>query len=210
VPILLGSQPTRSAGSGGDFFQLRPYVPGDDPRQIAWRLGTRHKQWLVREQVHEGPMTWRVWVDKTASMDLPERKEAAELALESVQWVWKRHHNRIRLVERWTWAETALLIVSDFIWDEEQWAEFSRAKRQQRMILIRILYPEEVRWRNPSEAVEDCETRERLRIDGDQAAIHERQSRYWQTVKERCRGIPCAEWVLGSSDLSCLEGVVWA
>jgi hypothetical protein len=209
VPILLGSKPTRTAGSGGDFFQLRPYVAGDDPRTIAWRLGTRHKQWLVREQVHEGPMIWRLWVDRTSSMALPERKAVVDHVLAAIEWVWRRHRDRLRPVDGWSWAETPLLIVSDFIWDEARWADFVRIKRQQRLILIRVLYPEEARWTSATDAVQDCETQERLRIDNDHPAIQERQAQYWATVQERCRGLPCATWMIGSADLTCLEGNVW-
>jgi uncharacterized protein (DUF2249 family) len=210
LPVQLGSKPTRTAGTGGDFFRLRPYVAGDDPRTIAWRLGTRHKQWLVREQVHEGPMKWRVWVDRTSSMDLPERKTVVGKVLASIDWVWRRHRDGLRLVDAWGWGETPLLLVSDFIWDDGQWKDFLRLKRQQHVILVRVLYPEELRWDGTADAVQDCETGEKLRIDNDHPAIQGRQSDYWKRVEQHCRGLPCATWVLGRADLTCLEGVIWA
>lgn len=36
-------------GEGDDFFCLREYVPGDDPRRIVWRLSARTGKILVRE-----------------------------------------------------------------------------------------------------------------------------------------------------------------
>jgi uncharacterized protein (DUF58 family) len=40
---------TRHAGPGEDFFSLRPYRSGDDPRRIAHRRSARTGRWVVRE-----------------------------------------------------------------------------------------------------------------------------------------------------------------
>jgi uncharacterized protein (DUF58 family) len=37
----LGTSPTGRAGPGEDFFSLRPYTYGDDPRRVHWRRSAR-------------------------------------------------------------------------------------------------------------------------------------------------------------------------
>jgi uncharacterized protein (DUF58 family) len=44
-----GEMPKVFQGLGDEFFSLRPYVPGDDPRQIAWRVSARSQTLLVKE-----------------------------------------------------------------------------------------------------------------------------------------------------------------
>ena len=45
----IGEMPKVFRGLGDEFFSLRPYVPGDDPRQIAWRVSARSQTLLVKE-----------------------------------------------------------------------------------------------------------------------------------------------------------------
>jgi uncharacterized protein (DUF58 family) len=45
----LGESPAARVGSGEDFFSLRPFRRGDDPRQVAWRRSARTGRWMVRE-----------------------------------------------------------------------------------------------------------------------------------------------------------------
>lgn len=45
----LGSVPTHRAGGGDEFFSLRPFRDGDDPRHIHWRRSARADRWFVRE-----------------------------------------------------------------------------------------------------------------------------------------------------------------
>lgn len=44
-----GELPKVFQGSGDEFFSLRPYVPGDDPRKIAWRASAKSQAILVKE-----------------------------------------------------------------------------------------------------------------------------------------------------------------
>lgn len=51
----LGSRYTTATPSpdGDEFFSLREYVRGDDPRRIAWRLSARMGTWMIRELAKE-------------------------------------------------------------------------------------------------------------------------------------------------------------
>ena len=45
----MGMTPRINRGEGDEFFSLRDYVPGDDPRRIAWKVSARRRQLVVRE-----------------------------------------------------------------------------------------------------------------------------------------------------------------
>ncbi len=51
LPILarLGDEPAHRAGLGDDYFSLRPYRAGDDPRRVHWRRSARTGRWVVIE-----------------------------------------------------------------------------------------------------------------------------------------------------------------
>jgi uncharacterized protein (DUF58 family) len=44
-----GEMPKVFHGAGDEFFSLREYVRGDDPRKIAWRVSARSQNLLVKE-----------------------------------------------------------------------------------------------------------------------------------------------------------------
>lgn len=49
VETATGEAPARRPGPGDDFFGLRPFRVGDDPRRIAHRRSARTGRWVVRE-----------------------------------------------------------------------------------------------------------------------------------------------------------------
>ena len=66
-------RPSRRAALGnGDIRGLRPYRPGDSPREIHWRSSARRSQLLVREYDCSEPLDLIIVVDPW----LPERNKA--------------------------------------------------------------------------------------------------------------------------------------
>ena len=51
-----------------EFAQYRAYEPGDEPRQIDWKLYARSDKFFVREAERDSPLTAWVVLDATASM----------------------------------------------------------------------------------------------------------------------------------------------
>jgi uncharacterized protein (DUF58 family) len=49
-PLSGARQPHAIGRTGDDFYALRPYVIGDDPRRIHWPSSARHDEMLVRQQ----------------------------------------------------------------------------------------------------------------------------------------------------------------
>ncbi len=64
----LGLHASRSRGAGLEFAQYRPYEPGDEPRQIDWKLYARADRFFVRESERESPLRLWIMVDASASM----------------------------------------------------------------------------------------------------------------------------------------------
>ncbi len=57
-----------SRGAGLEFAQYRAYEPGDELRQIDWKLYARSDRFFVRESERESPVDVWLLVDATASM----------------------------------------------------------------------------------------------------------------------------------------------
>lgn len=63
----IGQHASRSRGAGLEFAQYRAYEPGDELRQIDWKLYARSDRFFVRESERESPITSWVLVDASAS-----------------------------------------------------------------------------------------------------------------------------------------------
>jgi len=63
-----GQHPSRSRGAGLEFAQYRAYEPGDELRQIDWKLYARSDRFFVREAERDSPLTAWVVIDASASM----------------------------------------------------------------------------------------------------------------------------------------------
>jgi uncharacterized protein (DUF58 family) len=64
----LGLHPSHSRGAGIEFAQYRAYEPGDELRQIDWKLYGRSDKFFVRESERESPLALWILIDASASM----------------------------------------------------------------------------------------------------------------------------------------------
>jgi len=64
----LGLHRSRSRGAGLEFAQYRAYEPGDELRQIDWKLYARSDRFFVREAERESPLAVWLLIDVSASM----------------------------------------------------------------------------------------------------------------------------------------------
>jgi len=65
----IGRHGRRAVGAGYDFWQYRPYAPGDAASEVDWRRSARGDDLLVRERERETASGVGVWTDPSASMD---------------------------------------------------------------------------------------------------------------------------------------------
>ena len=97
--LLAGDYRSAVLGQGTELAQVRPYIPGDDVRQIEWNVTARTGETHVRIQLAERVLvTWLV-LDASASMAFGtgERRKAdvAEGVAVAVGWAATRRGNRL-------------------------------------------------------------------------------------------------------------------
>ncbi|HSR65934.1 MAG TPA: DUF58 domain-containing protein [Xanthomonadaceae bacterium] len=63
-----GVHASRHRGAGMEFAQYRAYEPGDELRQVDWKLYARSDRFFVREAERESPLVAWLLLDATASM----------------------------------------------------------------------------------------------------------------------------------------------
>ncbi|OEZ01002.1 MULTISPECIES: DUF58 domain-containing protein [Stenotrophomonas] len=73
----IGQHASRSRGAGLEFAQYRAYEPGDELRQIDWKLYARSDRFFVRESERESPVTIWILLDATASAGQCDRARPA-------------------------------------------------------------------------------------------------------------------------------------
>ena len=69
----LGLHRSHARGAGLEFAQYRAYEPGDELRQIDWKLYARSDRFFVREAERESPVTIWILLDTSASMVQADR-----------------------------------------------------------------------------------------------------------------------------------------
>ena len=81
----MGLHQSRSRGSGLEFAQYRAYEPGDELRQIDWKLFARSDRFFVREAERESPLALWILIDASASMAQADRARPAWSRLDAAR-----------------------------------------------------------------------------------------------------------------------------
>ena len=64
----VGERSGRRRQEGPEFVDYRPYVPGDDPRRVDWRVYARLGDLVVRSALAESHIDVAVMIDGSRSM----------------------------------------------------------------------------------------------------------------------------------------------
>jgi len=80
--VLAGAYLSVFKGSGIEFDEVRPYVPGDDIRAIDWNVTARTGEPYVKRFVEERELTIMIMVDISGSQDFGVARSKRELASE--------------------------------------------------------------------------------------------------------------------------------
>lgn len=70
--FLMGMHSGTRHGVGGEFSQYRSYQPGDDIRQIDWKMYGRSDRYFIKEAETDTSVTVRFFLDASASMNYVE------------------------------------------------------------------------------------------------------------------------------------------
>lgn len=95
--LLQGNRPSRLNGRGGAFDQIRPYIQGDDVRDIDWNVTARMGGApFVRVFNEERQRVLLVLVDQTQDMFFGTREQLKSVlaARTAAQLLWLAHHRK--------------------------------------------------------------------------------------------------------------------
>ena len=125
--IAQGLHGLRRAGQGDDFWQYRPYLPGDPASMIDWRRSARSQSLFVRQREFTAPQTLWLWTDTSPSMvyrsrnKLPSKVRRGALLLLAMIALMARSGERFSILESGIppmTGKSGLYRASEFIVDE--------------------------------------------------------------------------------------------
>src|SRR3954463_6666785 len=70
--FMSGSNKSQSIGVGQEFSQYRNYQPGDDLRQLDWKMFARSERYYVKQSDIETNITVKFILDASLSMSYQE------------------------------------------------------------------------------------------------------------------------------------------
>jgi uncharacterized protein (DUF58 family) len=72
--FMSGSNKSQTIGAGQEFSQYRSYEPGDDLRQLDWKMYARSERYFIKQAEIETNITVKFIVDASHSMSYSEDK----------------------------------------------------------------------------------------------------------------------------------------
>src|SRR3954467_11664970 len=70
--FMSGSNKSQSVGAGQEFSQYRSYQPGDDLRQLDWKMFARSERYYIKQAEIETNITVKFMLDASQSMAYTE------------------------------------------------------------------------------------------------------------------------------------------
>ncbi len=70
--FMTGSNKSQSVGAGQEFSQYRSYQPGDDLRQLDWKMFARSERYYIKQAEIETNITVKFMLDASHSMSYAE------------------------------------------------------------------------------------------------------------------------------------------
>jgi uncharacterized protein (DUF58 family) len=70
--FMSGSNKSQSVGAGQEFSQYRSYQPGDDLRQLDWKMFARSERYYIKQAEIETNITVKFMIDASQSMSYSE------------------------------------------------------------------------------------------------------------------------------------------
>src|SRR6266540_1701520 len=96
-----GVVPSKALGVGTEFYSMREYVPGDDPKRINWKASAHHNSLIINETEAERVTDIMIVLDTDVTFFGPAENEMFERevhAAASIARLMLMHGNRVGLV----------------------------------------------------------------------------------------------------------------
>jgi uncharacterized protein (DUF58 family) len=78
-----GVIPSKALGLGTEFYSMREYIPGDDPKRINWKASARHNELIVNETEAERVTDVMIVLDTDVSLFGPSENELFERGIQA-------------------------------------------------------------------------------------------------------------------------------
>ena len=78
-----GVIPSKALGLGTEFYSMREYIPGDDPKRINWKASARYNELIVNETEAERVTDVMIVLDTDVTMLGPTENELFERAVQA-------------------------------------------------------------------------------------------------------------------------------
>jgi uncharacterized protein (DUF58 family) len=165
-----GERERKKPGLGGEFYELRGYAPGDDPRRVYWRAYARTGRLYTRVETPLERVQYTVYLDSSPSMDLFGKRAYAEEVARLLLRIARFEDRRARLLRgppQEAPRKSGLVLVTDGL-DPLAWPRLL----PRRSALVQVLAPEELDPPKEAALLRDVETGERLRVDAESRAAY--------------------------------------
>lgn len=175
-----GERTQARPGRGLEFYELRGYVPGDEPRFVDWKAYARTGRLYTRTFQTESPARFTFFLDGSASMGLHGKALYAERILHllarmakaegAIIWGAGRYQGRAEGVAvrsgpaallRAPRPQGATVLITDGL-DELDWGRL--LKRLRRVVLVQVLAAEELSPSLTEAQLRDVETGDRIEV----------------------------------------------
>lgn len=164
-----GERLARRKGTGGEFYELRPYAEGDEVRRVHWRAYAKTGRLYTRVETAPERARFRFFLDESESMrlhgKLPYAEEVARLLLKIA-----RQEDASARLERGPLTglrpgRGVLVLLTDGL-DPLPWAHLL----PRRVVLVQVLAPPELSPPFREALLRDVETGESLAVGPEEVA----------------------------------------
>lgn len=160
-----GERERKKPGLGGEFYELRGYAPGDDPRRIHWRAYARTGRLYTRVETPLERVRYTLFLDSSPSMDLFGKRAYGEEVAELLLKIARKEDKRARFLlgpPQEAPRKPGLVLLTDGL-DPLPWPRLL----PRHSALVQILAPEELDPPKGAALLQDVETGEKLRVDAE-------------------------------------------
>ncbi len=175
---LAGERSQARPGRGLEFYELRGYAQGDEPRFIDWRAYARTGRLYTRIFQNEAPARFTFFLDGSPSMQLFGKEAYAQrvlrllagLARTEGAWLWGagRYRGQPRpqaegpsVLLRFPRPTGVTVLITDGL-DALDWSRL--LQKLQRVVLVQVMAPEELAPSFGETLLQDVETAQRLEV----------------------------------------------
>ncbi|GAA6755950.1 DUF58 domain-containing protein [Thermus thalpophilus] len=166
-----GERLARRKGLGGEFYELRPYAPGDEVRRVHWRAYAKTGRLYTRVETAPRRSRFRIHLDESPSMRLHGKlaygEEVARLLLKLARQEDASARMDRGRPEAFRRGPGVLLLITDGL-DPLPWPKIL----PRRAILIQILAPVEISPPLQEVLLRDVETGETLPAGPEEARAY--------------------------------------